>query len=229
MKTLRLREQFKPYYTQRRGTLSLVDVPGAQFLMIDGEGDPNTAPAFTEATEALYAISYTLKFMLKMEKKTHDYQVMPMEGLWWSGNTEAFALDRRKDWLWTLMIMQPDIITPAVYNEGIHALKRKKPVAALGRERLERFEEGLSAQVLHIGPYSAEGPTIKTLHDYIRDQWCTLRGKHHEIYFGDPRRADPANLKTIIRQPVTKTKSELPPPASPVPRRLQRQPAVARR
>jgi hypothetical protein len=204
MKTLNLKEQFAPYYKLRRGALAIVDVPAANFLMIDGTGNPNTSPAFKEAVEALYALSYTLKFMLKMEKKTYDYPVMPLEGLWWSKDMAAFALDNRRDWIWRLMIMQPDIITPEIYREGAAALRKKKEVAALGRERLETFEEGLSAQILHIGPYAEEGPTIRRLHEYIGEKGFALAGKHHEIYFGDPRRANPANLKTILRQPVKK-------------------------
>jgi len=202
MKTLDLKKQFAPYYKQKRGIVSIVDVPPSNFLMIDGRGDPNTAPEFHEALETLYALSYTLKFMLKMDRKAYDYPVMPLEGLWWSADGKTFDMDRRRDWRWTVMILQPDVITPALLAEAQTAVRKKKNPAALGRERLERFHEGLAAQVLHIGPYAAEGPTIAQMHEFIRAKGYGLRGKHHEVYFGDPRRANPANLKTILRQPV---------------------------
>ncbi len=139
-----------------------------------------------------------------MEKKTFDYPVMPLEGLWWGKDNGVFRMNKRDEWLWTLMIMQPEVITPAVYREGIAAVRKKKQLAALGRERMERFEEGLSAQILHTGPYSAEGPTIEKLHGFISEKGLRFRGKHHEIYLGDPRRGNPANLKTLVRQPVQK-------------------------
>jgi hypothetical protein len=202
MKTLDLKTQLKAYYTQKRGTVSVIGVPAFTFLMVDGKGDPNTAPAFAEANELLFSLAYTLKFMLKNDKKLCDYPVMPLEGLWWTKEMDRFSVERKGEWEWTLMILQPDIITPALCDEAVEKLRKKKPLAAIGRQRLERFEEGKCAQILHVGPFSTEGPTVAQLHEQIKAQGLNLRGKHHEIYFGDPRRADPAKLKTIIRQPV---------------------------
>lgn len=202
MKRIELKKDLKPWYTQRRGVVSVIDVPSFTFLMVDGTGDPNTSAAFREACELLFALSYTLKFMLKMDKKTYDYPVMGLEGLWWTMDMSDFSLDRKDLWEWTMMILQPDIITPALHAEAAEKLRKKKPLAAIGTERLERFEEGKCAQILHVGPFATEGPTIRQLHEDIADQGLRLRGKHHEIYFGDPRRSDPAKLKTIIRQPV---------------------------
>jgi hypothetical protein len=202
MKTIDLKKQLKPYYAQRRGVVSVIDIPAFTFLMVDGRGDPNTAESFTEACELLFSLSYTLKFMLKMDKKTFDYPVMGLEGLWWTKDMAKFSLDRKDIWEWTVMILQPDVITPALHAEAAEKLRKKKPLASIGKERLERFEEGKSAQILHVGPFSAEEPTIRQLHDHIAEAGMEPRGKHHEIYFGDPRRTDPAKLKTIIRQPV---------------------------
>jgi hypothetical protein len=202
MKTIDLKKQLKPFHSQRRGVVSVIDVPAFTFLMVDGKGDPNTSPAFSEACALLFSLSYTLKFMLKMDKKTYDYPVMGLEGLWWTKEMTQFSLDRKDLWDWTMMILQPDIITPALHAEAAEKLRKKEPPAALGKERLEKFEEGKCAQILHVGPFSAEGPTVAQLHEEIDRQGLRLRGKHHEIYFGDPRRSDPAKLKTIIRQPV---------------------------
>jgi hypothetical protein len=202
MKTIDLKKQLKPYHTQRRGIVSIIDVPAFTFLMVDGQGDPNTSPAFAEACELLFSLSYTLKFMLKMDKQLYDYPVMGLEGLWWTRDMAKFSIDRKDIWEWTVMILQPDILTQALHAEAVEKLRKKKPLASIGRERLERFEEGKSAQILHMGPFSAEEPTIRKLHAWIEEHGMERRGKHHEIYFGDPRRADPAKLKTIIRQPV---------------------------
>ncbi|MBK7259847.1 MAG: GyrI-like domain-containing protein [Ignavibacteriae bacterium] len=202
MRTIDLKLKVKPYYTQRRGIVSIIDVPAFTFLMVDGEGDPNTSPAFSEACELLFSLSYTLKFMLKLDKKTYDYPVMGLEGLWWTKDMAQFSLDRKDLWEWTVMILQPEVITPALHAEAVVKLRKKKPLASIGRERLEAFEEGKSAQILHVGPFSTEGPTVAQLHDHIAHEGLRLRGKHHEIYFGDPRRTAPEKLKTIIRQPV---------------------------
>lgn len=181
-----------------------VDVPAMNFLMIDGEGDPNTSQTYKEALEALYALSYTLKFALKKAQGL-DYRVGPLEGLWWADDMAEFSTERKGDWKWTMMIAQPEAVTPAWLEQAKEEVRRKKNLPALDRVRLELFHEGLAAQILHIGPYSAEGPTIRKLHEFIRAQGYTLDGtkkKHHEIYMGDPRRAAPEKWRTILRQPV---------------------------
>lgn len=180
----------------------IVDVPELAFLMIDGTGDPVTSEAYADAIGALYSLSYGAKFALK--KAGVEFHVMPLEGLWWSDDPEAFLLGRRADWRWTAMIMQPDAVTPEIIEKVRAEAMRKKPQPALAKVRLVRFHEGLAAQVMHIGPYSAEGPTIKRLHEFVAEQGHGLRGKHHEIYLGDPRRAAPDKLKTIVRQPITR-------------------------
>ena len=205
MKKVDLKKQLAAYYKQRRAVISELNVPAFNFLMIDGKGNPNTSQAYAQAIEVLYSLSYTLKFMLKMDKKLYDYPVMGLEGLWWAKDMGAFRLGDKDSWEWTAMILQPDFITQEMYREAASQVKQKKILAALGRERLERFEEGLCVQTLHIGPYDKEGPTIEAVHRYIHDHGFELRGKHHEIYFGDPRRSNPQNLKTIIRQPIQET------------------------
>ena len=181
---------------------ALVEVPEMAFLMVDGSDDPNTSEEYADAVEALYAVSYTVKFSVKKGPDGIDFKVMPLEGLWWSDDMTDFLEGRREAWKWTMMIAQPEVATPARVEDAIAEAGRKKDLPALGRFRFDRFHEGLCAQTMHVGPYSAERPTIEALHGFIADEGYERRGKHHEIYLGDPRRTAPERLRTIIRQPV---------------------------
>ena len=201
MQNLDLKKDLKLLYATLPGRVMLLDVPPLNFLMIDGTGNPNTAPAYAGAVQALYSLAYTIKFSLK-KQVTADYPVMPLEGLWWMEDMAQFSLARKDDWLWTMMIMQPEVVTPQVVEAARAAAQKKKPSPALDRIRLERFEEGPCAQVMHIGPYAAEAPTIQHLHAFIAESGFQRRGRHHELYLGDPRRTAPEKLKTILRQPV---------------------------
>lgn len=184
----------------------IVDVPELAFLMIDGHGDPNTAAEYREAIEALYTIAYGAKFAVKRGPQAVDFGVMPLEGLWWTQDMSTFSTAKKSDWDWTTMIMQPEQVSRAVFEQARETAAAKKPeLAAIGRVRLERFAEGPAAQVMHVGPYSTEGPTIERLHAFIAEQGHERGGKHHEIYLSDPRRSAPEKLKTIIRQPIAAT------------------------
>lgn len=202
MRKIDLKRELGPLYRPSASRVVQVDVPAFRFLMIDGEGDPNTAPAYARAVEALFSVSYTAKFMVKKGAQAIDYAVMPLEGLWWSEELSAFVNDDRAKWQWTMMIMQPDFVEPALIDDAIAQVRRSKRLAAVEALRLETFAEGPCAQTLHVGPFSEEGPTIQRVHDFIRAH-STLTGKHHEIYLSDVRRAVPARWKTIIRQPMT--------------------------
>jgi hypothetical protein len=180
----------------------VVDVPDLNYLMIDGHGDPNTAPEFSQAIESLYAVAYTAKFAIKRAPEGVDYGVMPLEGLFWTPDMSTFTTEDKSAWDWTLMIMQPDQVTSEVFGAAQAAATKKKSLDAIGRVRLERLAEGLAAQILHIGPYATEGPTIQRLHAFIAAQGYERTGKHHEVYLSDPRRAAPEKMKTIIRQPI---------------------------
>jgi hypothetical protein len=190
-------------YEASEGKPEIVLVPEMRFVMIDGQGDPNTSHDYKGAIEALYTLSYTLKFALKKEQGL-QFRVCPLEGLWWAEDMAAFDLERKGDWNWTMMIAQPDAVTLDRFELGREEARRKKQLPAIARARLERFEEGACAQILHVGPFSAEGPTILKLHDFIQEQGHSFDGKlqrHHEIYLSDPRRSAPEKWKTIIRQP----------------------------
>ena len=172
----------------------LLEMPERTFLMVDGRGDPNGSEDFQRAIEALYSLSYGLKFLLKRELGV-DRKVEPLEGLWWVDRGD-FSYEDRTDWRWTVMIEQPAEATP----ERVEALAREKPPAI--RPRLERFAEGRVAQVLHVGPFADEPRTIEQLHAFIAEQGLRATGRHHEIYLSDPRRTAPERLRTILRQPV---------------------------
>ncbi len=199
MQKIDLKKELKHLYQPSAKTVARVDVPALQFLMIDGEGDPNTSHEYAQAVEALFSVSYTLKFMIKKGPQAIDYAVMPLEGLWWADDMSSFANNERSKWKWTMMIMQPHFVESAVIQSAIEDVRRKKALPAVDRLRLETFAEGPCAQVLHVGPFSDEGLTIRRVHEFIGAKGA-LTGKHHEIYLSDVRRADPAKWKTIIRQ-----------------------------
>lgn len=183
----------------------IVDVPEMNFLMINGAGDPNTAQEYKDAIEALYAVSYTLKFMIKKGKTAIDYVVMPLEGLWWTDDMTQFTMENKDIWRWTSMIMQPESVTKDLLNKALEKVKEKKNPPTLSKIRFKVLDEGLSAQIMHIGSYSAEGPTIEKLHNFIKEKGYTFEGiqqKHHEIYLSDPRKSAPEKMKTVIRQPI---------------------------
>lgn len=196
-----LKSQFKDLYQPPLNQVVLVDVPAMNFLMIDGGGDPNTSQDYRDAVEALYGLAYTLKFAIKKQQGV-DYPVMALEGLWWTDDMRLFSTDQKEDWKWTMMLMQTEYVTSERFEQARQQVEEKKPSPALARVRLVSFHEGLSAQIMHLGPYSAEGPTIARLHAFIKEQGYLLRDKHHEIYLGDPRRSSPEKLRTVIRQPI---------------------------
>jgi hypothetical protein len=183
---------------------AIVEVPELSFLMIDGHGDPNVSAEYREAIEALYSVSYTLKFAIKQAPGGIDYAVMPLEGLWWSDDAADFLAGNKADWLWTAMILQADEVSAGMVADAIDGARAKRVLPAADKVRLVRFEEGTSAQLLHIGPYSEEAPNIERLHAFIAAEGYVLRGKHHEIYLGDPRRSAPEKLRTVIRHPVAR-------------------------
>ena len=215
MKTLDLKKELKHLYQPSVKKPEILKVPKMQFAMIDGAiekgKEPGNSPAFAEATQALYGISYTLKFMLKKRKTDPiDYPVMALEGLWWVEDG-FFDIIVKDNWFYTLMILQPDIITKDVFAEGLEQVRKKKGDSEmLSKLRLTNFEEGLCVQIMHIGPYATEPATIERMRAFAAENGYRDRvgpnGKHHEIYLGDPRKAAPEKLKTVLRHPLEKVK-----------------------
>lgn len=197
-----LKKENKDFYYPSNEEVSIVELPEMKFLMIDGQGDPNNSPEYKDAMETIFPVAYKTKFISKKEK-SQDYVVMPLEGLWWVDNMKDFSLDDRESWKWTVMIRQPDFITENIIAKAKKEVEEKKNPYSLSKIRFESFREGLSAQILHIGPYGeAEAPAIEKLHGFIEENGYSRRDKHHEVYLSDMRRTKPEKLKTVIRQPI---------------------------
>jgi hypothetical protein len=199
MTTIDLKKTWKPYY-RASAQPSLITVPRMSCLMVDGTGDPDSQ-GFQEAVGSLYSVAYTLKFTFKKERAI-DYPVMALEGLWSAEDFTAFTTGERKDWQWTVLIAVPDCVTKKDAAHALDAAKKKAKFPRFPEVRLEKLAEGLCAQVMHVGPYATERATVELLHGFVEEQGYALRGRHHEIYLGDPRRAAPEKMKTILRQPV---------------------------
>ena len=198
------KKSMKDLYQPSPKQVVMVDVPEMQFLMIDGMGSPGDSQEYQEALATLYPIAYKIKFLSKGNGK--DFVVPPLEGLWWADNMEDFNEGNRDNWKWTMMIMQPDWIDEELFNEAVEISVSKKPELKklISKLRFEKFKEGKAVQIMHIGPYSEEGPNIQKIHDFIHQNGGSFNGhnlKHHEIYLSDPRKAKPENMKTVIRQP----------------------------
>ncbi len=211
MEILDLKKRYKNLYEPSSKKAELIQVPRLNYIVIDGViekgSSPETSLGFADATQAIYGISYTLKFMSKKAKENPvDYPVMALEGLWWVEDG-FFDINIKDNWSFTLLIMQPDLISQAVFDEGMAVLRKKKGTLPIfDRLKLEFFEEGLCAQIMHIGPYATEPGTIDLMHDFMKQNdvqdLVGLGGKHHEIYLGDPRKSAPEKLKTVLRHPV---------------------------
>ena len=198
------KRKLKEYYQPNKNEVVNIDVPEMQFLMIDGIGSPGDSQEYKDALAVLYPVAFKTKFLSK--SKGRDYVVPPLEGLWWADNMADFIEGKRDKWKWTMMIMQPDWITQEMIKEAILITKEKKPELSnlLPKLRLKKYKEGKVAQIMHIGPYSEEGATVQKVHDFIKKEGGSFNGhdnKHHEIYLSDPRKANPATMKTVIRQP----------------------------
>lgn len=201
MAKIDMKKELKQLYQASAKNVVQVEIPTLNYIMVDGEGDPNTSPAYAQAVEALFLVAYTTKFMVKKGAQALDYAVMPLEGLWWADDMSAFSANDRSKWKWTMMTMQPPFVTDEGLATAISEVRKKKSLPAIDSVRISAFTEGLCAQVLHVGPFTEEGPTIVRLHAFI-DARTGKAGKHHEIYLSDIRRAEPSKWKTIIRQPM---------------------------
>ncbi len=199
MEKIDFKKKLKHLFTASSKECKIVDVPKMKYIMFDGQGNPNTSPLFQGGVEALYGIAYKIKFNSK--KTGLDYVVPPLSGLWYMDDMRQFCMEGKEQWKWTLLIMQPEHITSEM-EEAKKVVEMKKKTDFSTQVRLESYHEGLAAQIMHIGPYEGEPPTIAKLHKFIEEKGYSLRGKHHEIYLGDPRKTAPEKLKTIIRQPI---------------------------
>ena len=202
MEKIDYKKELKHLYNPSSKEVTIISVPAMKFLMIDGEGNPNTSKDYQDAIEALFGVSYTLKFMVKKGKLQVDYGVLPLEGLWWMDDMSQFSIEHKDKWKWTSMIMQPEYVTQEMVKAAIEQVNKKKKLAALPLMIFEDYNEEEAAQIMHIGPFSDEGRTIEKIHSVINEKGYQLAGKHHEIYLSDFRKTALGKLKTIIRQPI---------------------------
>ena len=202
METYDVKRARRELYAPRPGAVQLVDVPEMRFLVVDGRGDPNTAPAYREAVEALFTASYAVRAAAK-GALGRVYTVAPLEGLWSAEDLAAFRTRDKGAWQWSMMIVQPDWIPAELVDDALASARRTKRRPALDLVRFEPYAEGRSAQFLHVGPYDDEGPALRRLHEeFLPAHGLAPGGRHHEVYLSDPRRTEPAKLRTILRQPV---------------------------
>lgn len=196
-----IKKLLKDLYQPSTKTPVIIEIPPMNFLMIDGRGDPNTSQAYQTAVSALYSLSYSIKFMIKKEQGV-DYSVMPLEGLWWMDDNRLFVEGHKDQWYWTMMIAQPDFVTQGIVEKCREEVKNKKGPGVYDDVRFETYHEGTCVQIMYVGPYAAEHPTIMHMHEFAIQAGYLIDGKHHEIYLGDPNKTAPERLKTILRQPV---------------------------
>jgi hypothetical protein len=198
-----VKRELPALYTPKNRDWALLTVPPQRFLAVAGTGDPNTAPAYTEAVEALYAVAYTLKFAGK--RAGRDFVVGPLEGLWYADDASVFSAREKAEWSWTMLICLPDSASKTDVDAAVAAARdKKKDLPALERVRIESLDEGLCMQLLHVGSYDEETPALVRLHgEVLPAEGLRERGRHHEVYLGDPRRTAPEKLRTVLRQPVS--------------------------
>jgi hypothetical protein len=200
---LDLRKEMREYYRPPVGEVVVIRVPKMRFIMVEGKGAPEGS-SFQRAIQTLYGLAFTIKFGAK-KTLGKDFPVMPLEGLWWTKGG-GFDMKKREDWLWTLMIMQPSLVTKGMFSKAEEELRQKREPSTIEHAGLETFDEGLCVQTMHVGPYSTEAETIAKLEEFAREKGCRMTGKHHEIYLGDPRRAAPSKLRTVIRHQVGRSR-----------------------
>jgi hypothetical protein len=208
------KKEYKDLYLPGKQPV-MIDIPSMKFIMVEGKGDPNTCKEYSDAMEILYGLSYGIK-MSKMNgtqpEGYFEYVVPPLEGLWWvdEENFDYMNMTDKNKFCWISMIRQPDFVTEGVFEQAKINLKKKKPDLKLEKAYLKIFTEGLCAQIMHVGPYDDEPETVKRLISFIEEsgyeQDMSGMRMHHEIYLGDPRKAKPENLKTVIRHPIRKRK-----------------------
>lgn len=201
MNKIDFKKEYKELYKPSAKKISFVDIPELKYLAVEGKGDPNTSQEYKNSIEALMGVSYTTKFIMKKEYGK-DYVVMPLQGQWWSDDMENFSVQDKSNWKWRSLVMQPNFVKKEHVDQAIAEIAMKKDLSSLDKVEFTTIKEGLSGQILHIGPFSEEGPTVEKLHNTIKEKGYDLTGLHHEIYLSDIRRANPEKLRTIIRQPV---------------------------
>ena len=214
MKRIDYKKDFKPFFLPSAKEPVLLKVPKFQFLMVEGSGAPG-GKAFQEAIQAVYSAHFTIKFTLKFAKIGPEYTLPPLEALWWTKSGRHFNVKSPSDWQWCVMLMQPPHILKKHLSDAIKTIREKaaakagkkgaRPASpALSKIILAPFAEGLCVQLMHVGPYAKEKPTLDRMEAFAVAKEYQMIGKHHELYLGDPRMTKPEKLKTVLRHPIKK-------------------------
>ena len=204
MEKIDFKKKYPELYKPSSKFVQLITVPKMSFLMIDGKGDPNKSQ-FHKSIQCLTKISFALKSDLKKNKPENyfDYVIPPLEGLWWS-ESGIFNQKKKSDWRWTLMIMQVPYISAIQVQQKINFYIKDDKSLPFKNCRFEVYNENLSVQIMHIGSYQNEGPSVEKINKFMNKNNLKPHKHHHEIYISDSRRTAIDRLKTIIRQPVTR-------------------------
>jgi hypothetical protein len=193
---------YENLYNPPSTKIVVVDVPEFNFLMVDGTGPPNASETYEGAIEALFKVSCQLRSIAKKGKLSVENSPMPIEGLWWTECVSTPTEEKKVVIKWTALVMQPNLLSQEMLKDAVESASKGKNLPAIRKLRFESFREGLSAQTMYIGRYSAEKPTLDKIQEFINENSYIRTGKHHEIYFTDPRMPESEETKTIIRWPI---------------------------
>ena len=210
MASFDFKKEYKDLY-QPAETPSILTVPPMRFIAVRGQGDPNEPEGdYQRALNLLYGVAYTLKMSYKTDHRIDgyfEYAVPPLEGFWRQEGVEGADYGRKADFHWLSVIRLPDFVGDGDFRWAVDTATKKKKLDFSPVELLT-IDEGLCVQCMHIGPYDDEPATVERMHRFCAEQGYALDFSdtrlHHEIYLSDPRRGDPAKMKTVIRHPVRK-------------------------
>ncbi len=197
-----LKEELAHLYAPDADAITLVEVPELSFILIDGSGEPGQSKDFRSAIKTLRYVSFALIFNLRERRPDLSYAVMPLETLFAGTPAGALSIGEPDGWQWRSMVAMPDVVTIEFVKETLIEVEQAKKAKDVDKVRFERVAEGHAVQLLHEGPFTDEGHSIRRLHDYIAQHGLTVSGAHHEIYLTDPERVLPHRRRTILRQPV---------------------------
>ena len=202
------KKEYKEFYLPKNQP-QIVDVPGANFIAVRGQGDPNEeGGAYQAAIGVLYAVAYTLKMSYKTGYRIQgffDYVVPPLEGFWQQEGVTGVDYAHKEAFHWISVLRLPDFVTEKDFRWAVETASKKKKLDCSGAEFL-RIEEGLCVQMLHLGPYDDEPASVALMDRFLAEQGyvndLNEQRLHHEIYLSDPRKTEPAKRKTVIRHPI---------------------------
>ena len=199
-----LKKRFVELYESATTEPAFLNVPPMNFLMIDGQGDPKGLQEYHDAVETLISVSYATMYLLKREKQIKDYGIPPVESMWVLDKNSDFDGMDNKEWRWTAMIMQPDHVTHDDILHSVEVLMETNKTLDYSKMRFEQFEEGMTVQMLHYGPYRKQRASVEKMDAFATEHGCEMLMRHHEIYMTDPLGTDLRKIQTIVRHPVIK-------------------------